>query len=75
MVEAHFDPEAIADKATCENPYQCALGVQYVIVNGKLVIDSPSTPEPDRERFSTGRGRETDPNAVLFILAVLLDLR
>ena len=34
-----FDPATIADKATYENPYQYAVGVQYVIVNGKLVID------------------------------------
>jgi N-acyl-D-aspartate/D-glutamate deacylase len=34
-----FNPETIADKATYENPYQYAVGVSYVIVNGKLVID------------------------------------
>jgi N-acyl-D-aspartate/D-glutamate deacylase len=34
-----FDPATIADKATYENPYQYAVGVQYVIVNGRLVID------------------------------------
>ena len=34
-----FDPATIIDKATYENPYQYAVGVQYVIVNGKLVID------------------------------------
>ena len=36
---AVFDPATIADKATYENPYQYAVGVQYVVVNGKLVID------------------------------------
>jgi N-acyl-D-amino-acid deacylase len=36
---AVFDPETIADKATYENPYQYAVGVPYLIVNGKLVID------------------------------------
>jgi N-acyl-D-aspartate/D-glutamate deacylase len=34
-----FDPATIADRATYENPYQYAAGVQYVIVNFKLVID------------------------------------
>jgi N-acyl-D-aspartate/D-glutamate deacylase len=34
-----FNPETIADKATYENPYQYSVGVEYVIVNGKIVID------------------------------------
>ncbi len=34
-----FNPETIADKATYENPYQYAVGVEYVLVNGKVVID------------------------------------
>ena len=34
-----FNPDTIIDKATYENPHQYAEGVQYVIVNGKLVID------------------------------------
>jgi N-acyl-D-amino-acid deacylase len=34
-----FDPERIADKATYENPFQYAEGVQFVLVNGKVVID------------------------------------
>ena len=34
-----FDPATIADKATYENPYQYVMGVQYVIVNGKLMLD------------------------------------
>ena len=36
---AVFNPRTIADKATYENPYQYAIGVDYVIVNGKVVID------------------------------------
>ncbi len=34
-----FNPETIADKATYENPYQYAVGIDYVIVNGTVVID------------------------------------
>jgi N-acyl-D-aspartate/D-glutamate deacylase len=34
-----FNPAAIADKATYENPFQYAVGVDYVLVNGKVVID------------------------------------
>ena len=34
-----FDPELVGDRATFESPHQYAVGVQYVIVNGHLVID------------------------------------
>lgn len=34
-----FNPETILDKATYENPHQYSIGVEYVIVNGKLVLD------------------------------------
>jgi len=34
-----FHPDKIRDQATYENPHQYAVGVEYVIVNGKLVID------------------------------------
>lgn len=34
-----FDPEGIRDLATFEQPAQYSLGVQYVIVNGRLVLD------------------------------------
>jgi N-acyl-D-amino-acid deacylase len=34
-----FDPKAIADQATYENPEVLASGMKYVLVNGKLAID------------------------------------
>jgi dihydroorotase/N-acyl-D-amino-acid deacylase len=34
-----FDPETIRDLATFENPNQLAAGMDYVLVNGALVID------------------------------------
>ena len=34
-----FDPEAIKDLATYENPNQLSLGVKYVFVNGQLEYD------------------------------------
>jgi N-acyl-D-aspartate/D-glutamate deacylase len=34
-----FDPERVADRATFDNPKQYAAGVEYVLVNGQLVID------------------------------------
>jgi N-acyl-D-aspartate/D-glutamate deacylase len=33
-----FDPEAIRDNATWENPHQYASGIKYVLVNGQLVL-------------------------------------
>lgn len=33
-----FDPDAIADKATFENPHQYAVGVEHVFVNGQQVL-------------------------------------
>jgi N-acyl-D-aspartate/D-glutamate deacylase len=36
---AVFDPARVIDKATFEKPAQYAVGVEYVIVNGKVVLD------------------------------------
>lgn len=35
-----FDPKTIVDKATFEQPHQYAVGVEYVIVNGDVVLDN-----------------------------------
>ena len=35
-----FDPETIADKATMEDPYQYAVGVEALLVNGILTIEN-----------------------------------
>jgi len=34
-----FDPKKIIDKSTFENPYQYSGGIEYVFVNGKMVIE------------------------------------
>ncbi len=34
-----FDPQTVTDRATFENPGQYATGVQYVVVNGTVVVD------------------------------------
>lgn len=34
-----FDPKVVSDKATFEKPYQFAEGIEYVLVNGQVVID------------------------------------
>ena len=35
-----FDPDAVSDAATYENPQQYAKGVPFVLVNGTVVIDN-----------------------------------
>lgn len=35
-----FDPEAIADTATFEQPHQYSRGLDFVLVNGELVVDA-----------------------------------
>src|SRR5262249_19399119 len=35
-----FDPKSIRDKATYEKPAQLSVGMRYVLVNGKPVIDN-----------------------------------
>lgn len=36
---AVFDPDRVKDMATFEKPHQYAVGVQFVLVNGKIVVD------------------------------------
>lgn len=35
-----FDSEALRDGATYDDPYQPPIGIQYVIVNGKIVVNN-----------------------------------
>jgi N-acyl-D-aspartate/D-glutamate deacylase len=35
-----FDPETIADRSTMEDPYQYAVGVKSLLVNGILTIEN-----------------------------------
>ena len=37
---AVFDPERIKDMSTFEKPHQYAVGVQFVLVNGQLVVEN-----------------------------------
>jgi N-acyl-D-amino-acid deacylase len=34
-----FDDQTVTDKATFENPHQFSAGFQYVLVNGRLVVE------------------------------------
>ncbi|HTU19989.1 MAG TPA: amidohydrolase family protein, partial [Gemmataceae bacterium] len=34
-----FDPERVSDRATYTNPFQYSEGIEYVLVNGQVVLD------------------------------------
>ncbi len=34
-----FDPDAVIDRATYLDPFRYSVGIEYVVVNGKLVLD------------------------------------
>jgi N-acyl-D-aspartate/D-glutamate deacylase len=48
-----FNPNTIIDNATFEKPHQYATGVEYVVVNGKIVLES-------------GRHTGARPGAILY---------
>jgi N-acyl-D-amino-acid deacylase len=50
-----FDPAAVADTATFENPFQYPIGIPVVIVNGAIALR-------DGERSATGSGRAVRPS-------------
>lgn len=54
-----FDPETIRDKATYFEPFQYSEGINFVLVNGVMVVDAgqPNTAKPGRvlTRQRTGR--------------------
>jgi N-acyl-D-amino-acid deacylase len=52
-----FDPAAIADRATYENPHHYSVGVQHVVVNGVLALrdGKPTGAKPGRALWGPGR--------------------
>lgn len=52
-----FDPDSVADTATYENPKQYPKGIDYVLVNGAVVIDggSHSGARPGRVIYGPGK--------------------
>jgi N-acyl-D-amino-acid deacylase len=52
-----FDPNAIADKATFEQPHQYSVGVKHVFVNGAQVLkDGDHTgAKPGRALYGAGK--------------------
>ena len=61
-----FDPGRIADRATYEQPQQYAIGVQYVLVNGQLVIDGGQHTGRRPGAILYGPGRKTSTQAAAF---------
>jgi N-acyl-D-amino-acid deacylase len=55
-----FDPRAIADRATFENPHQYAMGMQHVFVNGAHVLKDGEHTGAKPGRALRGRGRLGD---------------
>ena len=54
---AVFDPERVVDRATFEQPHQYAEGVEYVLVNGVVVVDGGehTGARPGRVLYGPGR--------------------
>ncbi|MGI6632383.1 MAG: N-acyl-D-amino-acid deacylase family protein [Bacillota bacterium] len=42
-----FDPDTVIDKATYDNPVQYPVGIDYVLVNGKVLVES-GKPRPQK---------------------------
>ncbi len=58
-----FDPERVADKATFQDPHQYAVGVDYVLVNGKVVIAEGKHTGARPGQIVYGAGRVAKPAA------------
>lgn len=52
-----FDPAMVADKATFENPLQYSVGIEYVIVNGTVVLNKGEHTGAQPGRALRGRGK------------------
>jgi N-acyl-D-amino-acid deacylase len=55
-----FDPETIIDKATFLKPHQYPVGIDYVFVNGEIVVDHGTITgkRPGKIIYGPGRGRK-----------------
>jgi dihydroorotase/N-acyl-D-amino-acid deacylase len=51
-----FDPDAVIDRASFEDPHQVSAGVRYVLVNGTLVLDDGALTEARPGRGLRGPG-------------------
>ena len=53
-----FDPRTVSDKATFENPLQYSVGIQYVIVNGVVVLNKGAHTGAHPGQVLYGRGKQ-----------------
>jgi N-acyl-D-amino-acid deacylase len=53
-----FDPATVADKATYDNPYQYAVGVKHVFVNGQQVLKDGEHTGAKPGRALAGPGKD-----------------
>ena len=58
-----FDAARVIDNATFEKPHQYATGIEYVVVNGQVVLErgTPTGARPGVILY--GQGRTADPPA------------
>jgi N-acyl-D-amino-acid deacylase len=57
-----FDPAAISDRATYENPHQYSVGVRHVFVNGVEVMENGEHTGAKPGRVLRGPGRPSSPS-------------
>jgi N-acyl-D-amino-acid deacylase len=55
-----FDPDQIIDRATFTNPHQYPIGIEYVVVNGKFVIEHGAMTDQRPGRALRGPGKKAD---------------
>jgi len=53
-----FNADRVIDKATFENPHQYPEGIEYVIVNGIIVLDQSKHLEVKPGKILFGRGKK-----------------
>jgi dihydroorotase/N-acyl-D-amino-acid deacylase len=56
-----FDPETIADRATYEKPHQYSAGIEYVVINGQVVLDRGQITDARPGRVIRGPGYIATP--------------
>jgi N-acyl-D-amino-acid deacylase len=57
-----FDPDTIADRATYEQPHQYSLGIDYVFVDGSLVLDHGHVTDARPGKVIRGPGYHAGPS-------------
>jgi N-acyl-D-aspartate/D-glutamate deacylase len=53
-----FDPDRIIDRATFTNPHQYPVGIEYVFVNGRIVVERGAMTDQRPGRALRGPGAQ-----------------